>query len=69
MRVAHAGAYLPPAVERAHTVHAWLQKHIMQRIVEGGLGAPTDSALRSRMHDMLSDAMHGYEQAKYVSAH
>lgn len=59
-----SGAYIPPAVERVHTLHAWLVKHIMQRTVNGGLGVATDAPTRARMHDILSDVMHAFEQAK-----
>ena len=64
----HAGSYIPPPVERVHTLHAWIVKHVMQRVVEGGLGGSPDTAARAHMHAMLSDAIHAYEQAKCAPA-
>jgi hypothetical protein len=65
IRAVNAGTYIPPAAERVHTLHAWLVKHLMQRVAEGGLGIPADAPTQARMHAVLTDAMHGYEQAKY----
>ena len=58
----YAGNYAPAPTERVHTVHAWLQHTLMQRIVEGGLA--TSSSVQARIHANISDAMGAYEQCK-----
>jgi patatin-like phospholipase/acyl hydrolase len=62
-----AGTYAPAPFERAHTILSWLQQLIVERIADGGVTAPPP--VQARIHQVLSDAMMGYEQCKYVTLH
>jgi hypothetical protein len=60
-----ADVYAPAPSERTQTVHAWIQHLIIQRIVSGGIdGAIVTSSIQARIHNLLSEAMLGYEQCK-----
>ena len=61
-RLLHAGQYTPAPFERVHAVQAWLQTYIMDRHREGGL--PVPPPVLTRLHQVLSDAMLGYEQCR-----
>jgi hypothetical protein len=56
----HAGMFAPRSSSRVHTVMAWLQQCIMERRREGGLQVAPP--LLTRMYQLLSDGMLGYEQ-------
>ena len=58
----HAGTYAPAPTERVHTILAWVQQVLIERIQEGGVKAAPP--IQSRIHQVLSDSMLGYEQCK-----
>lgn len=58
----HAGTYAPAPTERVHTVLAWVQQVLIERIQAGGVKAAPP--IQSRIHQVLSDSMLGYEQCK-----
>lgn len=47
------------------TIMAWLQQAIMERRRQGGLQVP--APLLTRMYQLLSDGMLGYEQCRCAS--
>lgn len=57
-----AGMYAPRSSSRVHTVMSWLQQAIMERRRQGGLLVP--APLLTRMYQLLSDGMLGYEQCR-----
>lgn len=60
-----AGTYAPAPTERVHTVLAWIQEILIERIHAGGVKAAPP--IQSRMHQVLSDSMLGYEHCKCAS--
>jgi hypothetical protein len=57
-----AGTYAPAPTERVHTVLSWIQQLVIERIHAGGIKAP--APVQSRIHQVLSDSMLGYEHCK-----
>lgn len=56
--------FAPRSASRVQTVMTWLQQCIMERRREGGLQVP--APLLTRMYQLLSDGMLGYEQCRYA---
>lgn len=54
--------FAPRSASRVQTVMTWLQQCIMERRREGGLQVP--APLLTRMYQLLSDGMLGYEQCR-----
>jgi hypothetical protein len=54
--------YAPAPTERVHTLQAWLQQIIIERIHSGGVKA--SPPILARIHSALADSMLGYEQCK-----
>eukprot|EP00892_Ulva_mutabilis_P004192 jgi/Ulvmu1/2144/UM129_0003.1 len=59
------GTYAPAPTERVHTVLAWAQQVLIERIHDGGVKAAPP--IQSRIHQVLSDGMLGYEQCKKLT--
>jgi hypothetical protein len=59
-----AGEYTPAPFERVHTISAWVVHYVLQRRREGGIAVPPP--VMARMHSIMSDAMHGYEQCRAI---
>eukprot|EP00892_Ulva_mutabilis_P012037 jgi/Ulvmu1/9205/UM005_0305.1 len=59
------GMFAARSSSRVHTVMAWLQQAIMERRRQGGLQVP--APLLTRMYQLLSDGMLGYEQCKKLA--
>lgn len=59
------GMYAPRPQNRVHTVMAWIQQTIMERRRRGGIQVP--APLLTRMYQLLSDGMLGYEQCRKLA--
>lgn len=59
-----AGTYAPAPTERVHSVLAWLQQAVIERIHAGGCKAPPP--VQSVIQGVLSDCMNSFEQCKCV---
>jgi hypothetical protein len=57
--------FAPRQTSRVHSVMAWLQQCIIERRRAGGLAVP--APLLTRMYQLLSDGMFGYEQCRCAS--
>eukprot|EP01023_Acetabularia_acetabulum_P024927 TRINITY_DN2394_c0_g1_i2.p1 TRINITY_DN2394_c0_g1~~TRINITY_DN2394_c0_g1_i2.p1 ORF type:complete len:530 (+),score=43.52 TRINITY_DN2394_c0_g1_i2:220-1809(+) len=57
--------YVPGPMERVHTAAMWIHQYIMQRRLAGGL--QIDPPILSRMYQVFSEGLGGYEQCRKLN--